>query len=137
MSCRRSTAADREHRTVVNDVVRDNDGYERGRRSVIVDQAVVDWESWNDPTVASRGTVRWKLPIDGERGPSVGLVTGVAEIAPGGVLPRHHPGPTASYRQNRPPRRAHRTRGVCSSRSGMMTPVRGVDGPKGSKAGAG
>ena len=97
---------------MVNDVVRDIDGYERGRRSVIVDQAVVDWEGWNGPTVAVQGTARWTLLIDGARGPSVGLVTGVAEIAPGGVPRRHHAGPTASYRRNRPTRRAHRTRAV-------------------------
>ena len=38
-----------------------------------------------------------KLLVDGERGPSVGLVTGVAEIAPGGMLPRHHHEPEETY----------------------------------------
>lgn len=97
MSCWRSTAADPEHRTRVNDVVRDIGGDERGRRSVIVDQAAVDWEGWDGPTVAVRSAVRWKLLVDGERGPSVGLVTGVAEIAPGGMLPRHHHEPEETY----------------------------------------
>ena len=36
--------------------------------------------------------------IDGcERVPSGGLVTGVAEIVPGGVLPRHHHEPEETY----------------------------------------
>ena len=34
--------------------------------------------------------MRWKLLVSGERGPSAGLVTGVAEVAPGGVLLQHH-----------------------------------------------
>lgn len=99
MSSWRSTAADRErYRTALADVVRDNDGSDRGRRrSVIVDQAAIDWEGWDDPAVAARSTVRWKLLVDGERGPSGGLVTGVAEIAPGGVLPRHHHEPEETY----------------------------------------
>ena len=98
MSCRHSTAADRErYRTVLNDVVRDIGGCERVRRSVIVDQAVVDWEGWSDPAIAAGSTVRWKLLVDGQRGPSGGLVTGVAEIAPGGVLPRHHHEPEETY----------------------------------------
>lgn len=71
--------------------------HDRGCRSVIVDQAAVDWEGWDDPAVAARSTVRWKLLVDGERGPSGGLVTGVAEIAPGGVLPRHHHEPEETY----------------------------------------
>ena len=38
--------------------------------------AVIDWEGWNDPAIAAGSTVRWKLLVDGERGPSGGLVTG-------------------------------------------------------------
>ena len=68
-----------------------------GRSTVIIDQAVLDWEGWNDPVGAARGTVRWKLLVDGERDPSGGLVTGVAEIAPGGVLPRHRHEPEETY----------------------------------------
>ena len=98
MSSSRSTTVGRaRYRIALNDVVRDNDGDDRGRQSVIVDQAAVDWEGWNDPGVAARSTVRWKLLVDGERGPSGGLVTGVAEIAPGGVLPRHHHKPEETY----------------------------------------
>lgn len=98
MSCWRSTAVDRErYRTALNDVVTDNDGCERARRSVIVDQAAIDWEGWDSPCVAAQSTVRWKLLVDGERGPSGGLVTGVAEISPGGVLPRHHHEPEETY----------------------------------------
>ena len=79
MSRWRSTAAERgRDRTVLDDVVRDI-GCQRVRR-VIVNQAVIDWEGWDDPAIAAGSTVRWKLLVDGDRGPSRGLVTGVAEI---------------------------------------------------------
>lgn len=95
MSCRHSTAADRErHPTALNDVVKD---IGRRRRTVIVDQATVEWEGWDGPAVAAKSAVRWKLLVDGERGPSGGLVTGIAEIAPGAVLPRHHHEPEETY----------------------------------------
>lgn len=97
MSGWRSTAADRERDRTALDGVRDIDGCERVRRGVIVDQAVIDWEGWDDPAIAAGSTVRWKLLVDGERGPSGGLVTGVAEIAPGGLLPRHHHEPEETY----------------------------------------
>ena len=96
MSRWRSTAAERgRDRTVLDDVVRDI-GCQRVRR-VIVNQAVIDWEGWDDPAIAAGSTVRWKPLVDGDRGPSRGLVTGVAEIAPGGVLPRHHHEPEETY----------------------------------------
>ena len=63
----------------------------------VVDQAALEWEGWDDPTVAARSAVRWKLLVSGERGPSAGLVTGVGEIAPGGVLLRHHHEPEETY----------------------------------------
>ena len=96
MSRWRSTAAERgRDRTVLDDVVRDI-GCQRVRR-VIVNQAVIDREGWDDPAIAAGSTVRWKLLVDGDRGPSGGLVTGVAEIAPCGVLPRHHHEPEETY----------------------------------------
>ncbi len=49
-------------------------------RPIIVNQAEVDWESWDDLDVAARSPVRWKLLIAGERGPSRGL-EGVATTA--------------------------------------------------------
>ena len=63
----------------------------------VVDQAALEWEGWDDPAVAARSAVRWKLLVSGERGPSAGLVTGVGEIAPGGVLLRHHHEPEETY----------------------------------------
>ena len=61
-------------------------------RPVIVNQAEVDWESWDDPDVAARSPVRWKLLIAGERGPSRGIVKGILEVPPGAsvLLHRHH-----------------------------------------------
>ena len=58
-------------------------------KPVVVDHGTLDWEGWDGPAVAARGGVRWKLLVSGEPVPSGGLVTGVAETAPGGVLPRH------------------------------------------------
>ena len=66
-------------------------------KPVIVDQAALDWEGWDDPAVAARSAMRWKLFVSGDRGPSAGLVTGVGEIAPGGVLLRHHHEPEETY----------------------------------------
>ena len=63
----------------------------------VVDQAALEWEGWDDPAIAARSAVRWKLLVSGERGPSAGLVTGVGEIAPGGVLLRHHHEPEETY----------------------------------------
>ena len=66
-------------------------------RPVIVNQAEVDWESWDDPDVAARSPVRWKLLIAGERGPSRGLVQGVLEVPPGASLLLHHHEPEETY----------------------------------------
>jgi uncharacterized cupin superfamily protein len=41
--------------------------------------------------------VRWKLLIAGERGPSRGLVTGIAEVSPGASLLLHHHEPEETY----------------------------------------
>lgn len=59
-------------------------------KPVVVDQVELDWEGWNAPAGGDRSAVRWKLLVSGERGPSAGLVTGVGEVAPGGVLPPHY-----------------------------------------------
>ncbi len=66
-------------------------------KPVVVDQVELDWEGWNGPAGADRSAVRWKLLVSGERGPSAGLVTGLGEVAPGRVLPRHHHEPEETY----------------------------------------
>ena len=66
-------------------------------KPVVVDQAALQWEGWDDPAVAARSAVRWKVLISGDCGWSAGLVTGVAEIAPGGMLLRHHHEPEETY----------------------------------------
>lgn len=62
----------------------------RALKPIVVDQVELDWEGWNTRAGGDWSAVRWKLLVSGERGPSAGLVTGVGEVAPGGVLPRHH-----------------------------------------------
>ena len=64
---------------------------------VVVNQADVDWESWDDPDVAARSPVRWKLLIAGDRGPSRGLVTGILEVPPGASVLLHHHEPEETY----------------------------------------
>ena len=66
-------------------------------RPVIIDQAAVDWEGWQGPTVAARSAVRWKLLIAGERTDSSGLVTGIAQLPPGTQLPLHQHEPEETY----------------------------------------
>ena len=63
----------------------------------IVDQATLDWEGAHTTGLATGDGIRWKLLIAGECTPSVGLVTGIAEIEPGGALRRHHHAPAETY----------------------------------------
>ena len=60
------------------------------QRPIIINQAELGWESWNDPELAAKSPIRWKLLITGERGPSSRLVTGIAEVPPGASLLLHH-----------------------------------------------
>ena len=69
----------------------------RALKPVVVDQTALEWEGWDDPAAVDPSALRWKLLISGERGPSGGLVTGVGQIAPGGVLPWHHHEPEETY----------------------------------------
>ena len=64
---------------------------------IIINEAELDWEGWDDPTIAAENPNRWKLLITGERGPSRGLVTGIAECPTGAHLPLHHHEPEETY----------------------------------------
>lgn len=66
-------------------------------RPIIINQSELEWEGWEDPDLAKKSPVRWKLLITGERGPSNGLVTGIAEIPPGASLLLHHHEPEETY----------------------------------------
>lgn len=59
----------------------------RELKPLIIDQADVDWENWDDPANADPSAIQWKLLISRERDPSGGLVSGVARIAPGAARP--------------------------------------------------
>ena len=67
------------------------------QRPIILNQAELDWETWDDPELADKSPVRWKILISGERGPSSQLAIGIAEMAPGTLLPLHHHAPTETY----------------------------------------
>ena len=64
---------------------------------IILNPAELDWETWDDPALASKSPVRWKILISGERGPSGRLTNGIAEMAPGTLLPLHHHEPEETY----------------------------------------
>ncbi len=55
------------------------------------------WETWDDPGLAARSAVRWRLVFSGRRTPTEALSMGLAELAPGGVLPLHHHAPAEVY----------------------------------------
>ena len=66
-------------------------------KPAIVDQADLGWEGSHDAGLAAGNGIRWKLLIAGEHTPSTGLVTGIAEILPGGQLLRHRHEPEETY----------------------------------------
>ena len=67
------------------------------QKPIIIDQAELAWEGWDDADLAAKSEIRWKLLVTGERGPSSGLVMGVAECPPGTRLPLHHHEPEETY----------------------------------------
>ncbi len=67
------------------------------QKPIILNQAALDWETWDDPDLAVKSPVRWKILISGERGPSSQLSTGIAEMIPGTLLPLHHHAPAETY----------------------------------------
>ena len=66
-------------------------------KPAFVDQAALEWEGGEGSGLATGKGIRWKLLVAGERTGSEGLVTGIAEIAPGGQLMRHHHEPAETY----------------------------------------
>ena len=66
-------------------------------KPVVVDHATLEWEGGEDADLATGSGIRWKLLIDGERSGSEGIVSGIAEVAPGAELMRHHHEPAETY----------------------------------------
>ncbi len=66
-------------------------------RPIIINQSELEWEGWEDPEIAAKSPIRWKLLITSERGPSSGLVTGIAEVPSGASLLLHHHEPEETY----------------------------------------
>ncbi len=67
------------------------------QKPIILNQAELDWETWDDPDLVAKSPVRWKILISGERGPSGCLSMGIAEMTPGTLLPLHHHEPEETY----------------------------------------
>jgi quercetin dioxygenase-like cupin family protein len=55
------------------------------------------WETWDDPALAARSPLRWRLIFSGRRTPTGALSMGLAEFPPGAVLPLHHHAPAEIY----------------------------------------
>ena len=65
--------------------------------ATLVDLGKLGWETWDDPKLAAQSAVRWKLVFSGQRTPTEAMSIGLAEIAPGGVLPLHRHDPAEIY----------------------------------------
>ncbi len=66
-------------------------------KPVVIDEATCAWEAWDDPAVAAKSRIRWKVLVAGERIGSRELVLGLVEIPPGEVLLPHHHAPAETY----------------------------------------
>ena len=67
------------------------------QKPLILNQAELGWETWDGPDFTAQSPLRWKILISGERGPSSRLTTGIAEMAPGALLPPHYHEPEEMY----------------------------------------
>ena len=66
-------------------------------KPIVINQTEQSWEGWEDASIAAKSAIRWKILISGERGPSAGLVNGIAEFPVGTRLPLHHHEPAETY----------------------------------------
>ncbi|MCB1885445.1 MAG: cupin domain-containing protein [Geminicoccaceae bacterium] len=66
-------------------------------KGIATQVAHLPWETWEDPDLAARSAVRWKLLVSSPRTPTGLMSMGLAELAPGGVLPLHHHAPAEIY----------------------------------------
>jgi quercetin dioxygenase-like cupin family protein len=82
----RKTISERQHPEGENSV-----------EGVRIDVTGADWASWDDPEFAEKTKVRWKLIFSGQQTATALMSMGLAEIAPGGVLPLHHHRPAEIY----------------------------------------
>ncbi|WP_309083437.1 cupin domain-containing protein [Chelativorans sp.] len=65
--------------------------------AVFVDPDKLPWERWNGAAPPGDAGVQWKLLLSGDRTSSQQLCAGLAELAPGEVLPSHRHGPAELY----------------------------------------
>ena len=71
---------------------------ERRPSVIALDPADLDWETWPEEKGIDPQPVRWKLAFSSGRTNSRAMTLGVAEIAAGGILPRHrHMAPEFYY----------------------------------------
>lgn len=63
----------------------------------MIDSEGLPWETWDDPELAARSPLCWKLIFSGRRTPTEALSLGLAEFPPGAVLPLHRHAPAEIY----------------------------------------
>ncbi|HEV7255769.1 MAG TPA: cupin domain-containing protein [Mesorhizobium sp.] len=62
-----------------------------------IDPEAVEWESWPESPFIDETKLRWKLLFSAPKTPTAEMSMGLAEIAPGGELPRHRHAPGEIY----------------------------------------
>ena len=62
-----------------------------------IDPERLPWETWDDPELAARSPLRWRLIFSGRRTPTEAMSMGLAEFPSGAVLPLHHHAPAEIY----------------------------------------
>ena len=64
---------------------------------VVVRESELDWQGWPPDQVAERGEVRWKTLLSAGATPTEALTLGLARLAPGEELRRHHHAQAEAY----------------------------------------
>lgn len=72
-------------------------GSSGGLAGLTIDAEGLPWQTWDDPGLAARSPLRWKLILSRGRTPTGAMTLGLAELPPGGVLPLHHHAPAELY----------------------------------------
>ena len=62
-----------------------------------IDLEGLPWETWEDPELAARSPLRWRLVFSERRTPTEAISMGLAEFPPGAVLPLHRHAPAEVY----------------------------------------
>lgn len=67
------------------------------RTPMVVHEAGLDWETWDDETLVVQSPIRWKTLLSGERTPTGDMTMGLGEIPPGEQLLQHRHAEAETY----------------------------------------